>query len=272
MAIPQIPDIPSPSDGLLGNTCKDLERQLDDKIRVMEQAKEAVNAPTKLLNKELGKLIGEPASSAQDLSDATNAIQSGVDENTPTIPDTSEMEDILQSCGIIEDNILSGKTSPAAAVGAFVSEAANAINRGVNDALDTISDLLEAPASFLVNAINDILKNIKIPDILSSLDGILDCLDSTCGGDVSGKVDYVNNLMSDMKLNDSGLIDTDTIFTEAGISQDQMNNIGDVTTKITDAKLAADEQALAASDALGGGIKDIMKPPPVAQKVISFFS
>ena len=42
MAIPAIPDIPNPADGVGGTTCQDLEAQLDEKIAVLEQAKEAM--------------------------------------------------------------------------------------------------------------------------------------------------------------------------------------------------------------------------------------
>ena len=272
MAIPAIPDIPNPADGVRGTTCQDLEAQLDEKIAVLEQAKEAMNAPTKLLNKELGKLIGGPASSAGDILAAKDTIQGGVDDNTPAIPNTDEIENMLKDCGLLSDNILSGKTSPAAAVGDFVKKAGDAVEDAIGKALEAISNLLEAPAATIINAINDILDKIKVPDVLGALDGILNCLDAMCGSDVSGKVDYVNTLASDMKIDDNGALDVDTLFSEAGIDQGQADNIKEIGTKIADAKSSAQEQAASSGEALGGGIKELVKPPPAAQKVISFFS
>lgn len=272
MSIPKIPDLPKVSDGPQGTYCKDLETQCDDAIKILQQAQSAINGPTKELDKNLKGILGQPASAVNDINSASDDITNTANDATATPSGAGAIEDVLKNCGILQADVLSGKTSPAESIGKFLESASNSLSDAMDTAMDLISSLAEAPVAAIINTINDILEPFDLKGIFSKLDGIFDCLDSMCGSNISGKVDYVNDLADQMQLDSEGNFDTNTILQNSGISSEQISNITTLGDKISTAKDNAAAAAASSADSLGDGVKNLTKPPPVAQKVKSFFS
>jgi len=249
-SMPSLPslDLPSPSDGPQGAMCAGIESQLDSAIATLEKAKNAMKNPLDGIFDQIGALAGSAATPADDINNALNDMTSGINDAIPKPPSgLGEVKDMLSKCGILEadlDSISGTKLSVD-----FGSISASTFTDALNGLLDDLQSLAEFPIAKALEALKDLLAGFGLGSIISSLDGFLDCLDSMCGSDISGKIDYVNQLITDMKINDDGELDMESIYQDSGASSDTISNLANIGNKLSESK---DSAASGIADAASG--------------------
>jgi len=258
--------------------CNDFSSQIDGILNGLDKAKVALNSPFDLLNSELSGLIGESASSANDMLSGTTSISDAALSGVPDLPDVSELERVMQSCGLLRGGLLGGLMSPVDILGGFLRQAFDLLYSLVKNAmaaLSTVFGLIEAGASFILNEINKLLNALGIGDLIAKFDGLITCIESICGqnlgipeniGDpvkptseifyvdyIDDTMDYVNNMLNDMNLDDFGQLDQTKIFADiSGVPQDIFDNVSTLVNSSTDETLGA--------EVLIAGVVEDMKP------------
>lgn len=237
--------------------CEDLESQLDAGISSLTQAKATIDGALSEVDALLAIFDLLASSTAEQITNGIFDIQSAATDSIPLIPDASDMEDLINACTQFKVNFDLG--SPRGIAEDFANKAANALGTAIGSAFDILTGLPEFAISELLNGIEDILSQIQIPDLLGLLDGILECLDQVCGSDVSSEVDQIDDLLNGMSLDDSGLLDKSTIFSDSGISQDKIDDLTTIGDQIVSAKDDAADALQTSKDILKGNTKAIKK-------------
>jgi hypothetical protein len=189
--------------------CGGFDTKLSDTLGSFDQMYSAVKGPMNDLTKAMGKLSDVVPSSSNDITNGIGDIESAATAAVPDIPDVSDIESILQDCGLLQGDLLSGLSNVADLIAGYIEQAIGIVTDAISGVLDLLGDLLEAPAAFIMDQINKLLGLFGVGDLLSYLDGLINCLDSVCGSDVSGAIDHVNYIVEDLHLNDAGEFDLD---------------------------------------------------------------
>jgi len=208
MGLPEIPEIPSVG-SLTDGVCSGFEDKLSGMLGRLDEMKEVMSSPMSQLEDMMGGLEDSAASPAGDIETGADSVADAASGAIPDIPDTSEIEDIMASCFAMEDDLLGGLSSITNMIGGFIDSVMEILGDAISGVLDLLGDLLEAPAAFLMEQINKLLEMFDLGSLLSGLDGYLNCLDSVCGTDISNDIDYVNNMLEDLNLDDKGNFDLD---------------------------------------------------------------
>jgi hypothetical protein len=167
--------------GMTNSVCTDFTNQLDKISTGLSGAEAAVNGPLGLLKSGLGNLENEAATPINEIDDATNLIEDTMSSSIPPVPDTSDIDNILQNCGLLKSNLLDGLMSIEELVSDFINVITDLLGKALNGILDGLSALIEGPIAFLINEINSILKSLGIADLLSNFDGLFNCIEAICG-------------------------------------------------------------------------------------------
>jgi len=205
--------------------CSNLEDQLSSKMKNLDYINSILQSPSSLLKSELTNLVGLTASPIGDITNATGLISTAAADSIPSIPNTNDIENILQDCGLLQGNLLDGLISPSILVDSYLGAVTKALFDSINAVLNSLGNLIEAPAAFLMNEINNQIKGFGFGTILSELDSIINCLDNLCGKDMSNDIDYVNNVLDDLSIDYYGNFYPSWATTGYSLSQDIIDNI-----------------------------------------------
>jgi len=238
--------------------CSGFDDKLGGAIGNLNQMKGIMNGPLSMLKNELGQLEGAAASPGNALNDGLGAISDAATDSIPSIPDVSGIEDMLKDCNILQGDLLSGLQSPASLIGGFLDQATGIAGDAISGVLGLLGDLLEAPAAFLVNQINDLLGGFGVGSLLSELDGMLNCLDSMCGSDVSGQIDQVNGILDDLNLDDMGEFDIDKAMDGINIPSDVMENLSSLADTLKEETAKSKEELTKVADSMSDGLDKII--------------
>jgi len=275
-SMPSLPklDLPSPSDGPQGSMCQDMEVKLDAAIASLEKAKKAIEHPLQGVFDKIDALTGSIPTPENDINNALGDLGGKLNDAIPKPPSgVDEVKDMLSKCGILNEELpsISSTKLNVKFEGISIKGYADALD----SALDDLQSLAEFPIAKALDAIKGILEGFGLGSIISGLDGFLDCLDSMCGSDISGKMDYVNQLMDDMKVNDDGTLDMETIYTESGASSGTISNLANIGNKLTESSGDATAGIADAAAGLVDSVKSIKQESvlsslgDLASKVIS---
>lgn len=249
--------------------CSGFDDKLSGAMGSLDQLKYVIGSPTSLLRGELSKLNGATASSAYDIDYGMNTISNAATNSIPSIPNVSDIEGILQDCNLLQGSILGGLQSPAAIVGGYLNQVTDAIGDAIYDTLSALGNLLEAPAAFIINQINNLLKGFGIGSILSELDGLINCLDSICGTDVSWQIDTVNNLLNDLNLDEQGNFDINQAVDGMDIPYDVIENVSNIASTLGEETTKAEEALAFVGGSMSEGIDKIIDANIDSEEVIT---
>lgn len=272
MSIPPVINMPSLSDGPQGGVCASFETQLDAAIAVLEMAKDTINAPVEALRGMLDDIVGEAASVIDDINSGLNDIADAITDSIPSVEGTDEWTDMMAACGLLENEvkIQSPKNIASDLLNSTISSMTNALDAQ----LDLLESIVEIPIATAINAINSILEELKVPDFLSSIDEFLECMDAICtDADLTDKVNYINNLLDDMYVDDNGFLLDQQLMNESGISQTQKDNITQAKADLLDTGDTAVNSATSAIESGVNSVKNLVATPSKAvEQVKSFFT
>ena len=259
-SMPSLPslDLPSPSSGPQAGMCQDLEAKLDSAIASLEKAKNAMKNPLDGIFSQLDGLIGTTATPVDDINSALGDMEGKLNDAIPKAPSgIDEVMDMLSKCSILEEDM--GKVSGTKLEVNFTSISTKGFTDAISNALDDLQSLAEFPIAKALEGLKDLLAGFGLGEIISSLDGFLNCLDGMCGSDISGKMDYVNNLIDEMKINDDGELDMETIYKESGAPSDSISNLANIGNKLSESKDSASTGIADATAGLVDSVKSIKK-------------
>ena len=238
--------------------CSGFDDKLGSMMGNLDQIKSAMGSPMSMLKGELSKLEGGVASPVGDMEDGLEAVTSAATDSIPSIPDVSDIEDILKDGSILQGNLLSGLQSPASLISGFLDQAIGIIGDAIGSVLDLLGDLLEAPAAFLINQINNLLEGFGLGSLLAELDGLFNCLDSVCGTDVSGDIDQVNGILDALNLDEVGKFDITKITDGMNIPTDVMKNVTSLADTIKEETAKSKEGLAEVGDTMSKGMDKII--------------
>ncbi len=254
--LPSLPDIPNPADGPQGAMCQDLESKLDRSLGTLLKAKNAMNSPLKTVMSQMTGAVGAAETPAGEMGSALSSAGSSLGNAIPKAPNgVDEVKSLLENCGILEAEL--PKVSAKKIMGNFSTTSTSGLLSTIGNIFDTFEGLVEFPIAKGIDAINFIAQQLGLIDLVSAMDGYLDCLSSMCGSSVSPKLDYANTLMDQMYINDNGELDQGRLFSESGISNQQIINITDIGDTISSAKTTAATEIQEAGTALADAAKSI---------------
>lgn len=167
---------------LAAGICKGMADTIDGLLSGLEQARDMLNSPMNDLRGALGDLVGEVGSPLNDIDDGIDEFGAATSDAIPDMPDLSELERILQACGLLQGKLLSG--DPFAVLDDFLKHVLGFVDdliNGVFDLLDDVLNIVEAIAAGILNAIAGLLNMLDISGILKALDGLLNCIAAICG-------------------------------------------------------------------------------------------
>jgi len=238
--------------------CSGFDDKLGSMMGNLDQIKSAMSSPMSMLKEELSKLEGGVASPVGDMEDGLEAVTSAATDSIPSIPDVSDIEDILKDCSILQGNLLSGLQSPASLISGFLDQAIGIIGDAIGSVLDLLGDLLEAPAAFLINQINNLLEGFGLGSLLAELDGLFNCLDSVCGTDVSGDIDQVNGILDALNLDEVGKFDITKITDGMNIPTDVIKNVTTLADTIKEETAKSKEGLTDVGKSMSDGLDKII--------------
>lgn len=230
--------------GIQDTYCYVLEQKLDVAIAALESIDKTIKGPLEALQNLLEDYAGKADSLIDDIEDGVKSLQDAVKSALPEVDDDDDdLQNILDKClGLKTDFVTE---SPAGLINDFIGFVANAIIDALEDAFALLAGLIEFPIAKLIDFLNDLLSNVNISDLLSELDGFLDCLEALCGSDIASKIDTVESLLANMKVSESGRLNTGTLYSDAGLSQNKIINITNILNRLKESK---DEGAVSTQD------------------------
>ena len=270
--IPGVINMPSLASGPQGSVCAGFEKTLDASIKVLEMARDAISIPTELLRELLDDIVGQAESAIGDIEDGLNDIAGAVSGSIPVIEGTDEWTDMFVACGLLNEAFAAQSPNTIA------TEMTNNVVRDMVSALDEqlqlLESLVEIPIAAAINTINKLLESLKVPDFLSKIDEILNCMDSICvGADFTDKFAYIDALLDEMYIDDNGFLQDDRLMSEAGISQAQKDIIIGAKADLLDTGDTALNAATAVIDEGVAAVKSLISAPArAADTVKSFFT
>jgi len=99
--------------------------------------------------------------------------------------------------------------------------------------------LPEFSISLDFDGLDNLLSKWKFPDLLGSMDGLFNCLDSICKDvDLDDKITRVNNSLSGMGISDSGTLDTKQLMDSVGLSDLHQAGVNKAKSTMADLKSA----------------------------------
>ncbi len=167
--------------GIVDGICAGYGSQIDSIVGSLGAAKSAMNSPFSLTRNELNSLIGSATTSSNELSNGLSTISDAAFNSIPPLPDVSNIDNLLQNCGLLKNSLLSGISSPVGMVDSLIGQQEDILKNAMNNAINSLSNMIEAPIGFLINNINGLLKGLGIGDLLSQFDGLINCIEGICG-------------------------------------------------------------------------------------------
>jgi len=279
------PEIKIPGiSALAAGICDDFGGQVDGLVGSLGKAKGMLNSPFDMLRGELNGLSGAVSSPINDLTSGLDSITDAALDGLPGLPDVSELERIMQACGLLRGSLLGGLMSPAEFLGKYLNTALGLLDSlvgGAMGAIGSVLGLIEAGAAFILNEINKLLNMLDISGLLSKLDGFLNCIEAICGRNfnipstpgapaqptsekfyldyIDDTMDYVNNMLIDMNLDDTGNLDINQMFAEIkNVPQDIFDNISTLADKAVEEADKGKEALVAMVDDMKPMVDDII--------------
>jgi len=243
--------------GFTDSYCDELERKLDSAISSLYSARSAMRDPLNQVQGKLNDYLGTPVSDINIINNGLNQIGGAADSSVPAIPDTSDIQELMDKCLDLKLNF--ELNTPEGIVGDFFRQIGDALADALGAVFDLIGDVIEFVIGKLFQLIDTILSQFDLSGLLGLLDGFLDCIDVMCGRDVSGKIDTVNYLLDDMNVGDDGKLDRGKLFSTAGLDTSRIDALTTVDDGIISATTDAATKAVTSGVNLKSSVKSIKK-------------
>ena len=220
--------------GLTDFVDKSCETYSDNAWNAYDQMRNLENTtrgPYNDASRRARKLLGGVPSPPGMVDSALSDLKNDVNSKVPDLSDADTLNEILKRCTPLK-NLMDGAGSLNDALdymGDMVSDlAGDAFDAAISGIMSAIP---EFNASLDMLGCDDFFKNMKVPEFLGVLDGLLDCISNMCPGPSTDYLlDKALNLQDEMFFTDDGTFDRDRMLADVGVSPAQTANL----TKLQD--------------------------------------
>jgi len=238
--------------------CDKMVSEFDNMIGTVEAAKTDIMKAISDVTDVLDDLV---FSAPQDLLDAISDFGDNVDLGLPNLSDIDEIFDMINACNFLSahDNF----SNPIA----LINSATDSVLGGIKDKIDGVAESIPEfnAGGAILELMNqftpDMPGSMNVSRILAQADGIIECISSLCGpafaGRLSTMTSTVGGLYSDLGIvsdpldENYGKLDTDAVYSAAGLSPEDITAMTDSVGSMTDAQ----GSAIAAKDSVIDTIK-----------------
>ena len=271
-SMPSLPklELPSLSDGPQGAMCKDLEAKLDAAIATLEKAKKSMEHPLSGIFNKLDAMVGQIPTPGDDINNALGDLSGKLNDAIPKPPSgIDEVKNLLKKCSILEADLPSMSGTKLGI--SFGKVSLKGYTDALKSALDDLQSLAEFPIAQALEGLKGLLAGFGLGEIIKGLDGFLNCLDGMCGSDISSKMEYVDQLISDMKVKDDGTLDMETIYSESGAPSGVISNLANIGNKLSE---SGDSATTGIADAAAGLVDSVksIKSESILSKIVEVAS
>jgi hypothetical protein len=225
---------------------------------IIEPARKSVRTVQKQITDaktELNNLKNTGFSPDQDIDNAINQIESGVNDVVPQADEEAigEINDIISSCTYLKDDSL--LKNPTAILKSMAGSAFEA----VQDVVDAVSlddytpgKLIDALVNKVASLIPDNPESLGIAEALKKADELIQCLNAVCGPsfasiaqDYADEIDDLYdkfNIVGNPADPNYGKFDVDKLYNDVGLSAIEKGKMEKVVKSIQDSKQAARSQ------------------------------
>jgi len=240
---------------MIPSICKGLTSDLNNQLGSLSEIGNALNKTNTDLNNQLGGLTDAIPSDVGDITSGVDQLGDAISSGIPDIPNIEDIENMLKECDIL------GKIkNPMDIIDSFLSNSLTTISDLISNTLGSLFDLIEFPSIGLINDLNDLLSKFSLGDMISQLDGLLNCLDSVCGVDVSGQVDSMNSMLDTYNIDDTGTLDMNALLSKAtNVPSSIVSNISSTSNSLASQKSSALDSIYEATDALTSGLDTLVE-------------
>lgn len=210
--------------------CDRLEDEFEKRMDILRKAKELSGDAMSALNDALGALT--PTDGFNDLLNSIPEIPSFGDSST-----LEEIKNMIAQCLFLSDNT---QFSNPISLLKGIKDTIVSAGKGVISALN----LPEVDAAMLMDQIKELfgVNGLDLKSAVEAMDKILNCLSSVCGRETSTKITEMQSIMDDLRLTDTGDLNSDGIFSENGLSGEVLTNIQSAKSKIESAQSSIESQ------------------------------
>jgi len=212
--------------GFIEKSCisyTDLTKNAYDQMRELENL---TRGPFKDADRAARDILGSIPTPDNIIDSALGDLTNAVGDAIPDLSDVGTLIDILNRCTPLK-NLFNGTGSLLDAVD-YMSDMVSDI---VGDVFDSaLSTIMSAIPEFNVGldslGVGDFFDDLKVPDFLGVLDGLLNCISDMCPGQSTDDIlSDVIKLQDDMFFTDIGSFDTEAMLTSVGVSTAQFDNV-----------------------------------------------
>ena len=228
-----------------------------------EQAKGAVRNQLSGIRAQLSSYV--PSSQAA-IDAATAALQSNANSIFPgdSAADVQKMLDLINDCAYLEGN--EKLTNPISLAKALTDSLFNKLDSYFDDVSSVPEYLIGKLMSFLQELYgNQLPGSNALTDALKNADKLINCLSNLCNGEYTSQVisltNQTENLYNDLEIVSNpldpnyGLLDTDTLYSDAGLIPGDIAKITSGNDEVNSLKA----QGKSSIDSLMGSIKTLRK-------------
>lgn len=203
------------------SVCQDMLGQFDSSMSMVGMAERGLKGELRGVSSMLSNATYAPLSNVQN---ASNLAMSQMGNVIPVFNNTTfdEMLNVINSC-----SSLAGK-NPLDLLNQMTGSLLASADNLIGDLFSSI------PQLDVGNALSGLLDKfgvdgLNFTEMIPSMDGILNCLSSVCGSDVSSRIDSMNDITGRLKIKDSGDFDMDSVMGDVGLGANEMQGLTEIT-------------------------------------------
>ena len=196
---------------------------LESEVSILEKAAKGIKPRIDQLVQSLGIQRQIPVGPQCDLNDLLRDFLDDALADFTNNETLRDIQNIIENCPYFKRNPF------LSAVSAAIDKIRDAILDFFKDRPDFITDGFDGNnldfilITFEASLINDLLDQLDIKGKLAAIDDLIQCIDVFCSGRASDLADQVTDIEQSLRLDDTGHIDMNLIFAEAGSSNDEKN-------------------------------------------------
>jgi len=216
------------------------DKYTDQTNRAKNQLKrlhQKTRGPLNEVKNKLNNLKSKATTPIDELTDKLKKLNKDMMDKVPDLSNNDDLNALKKLCGKLND-LLDGSGSLDDAIKDVTDATQNLITNVLNDSADSLmKNVEEYAAGQAMNVLDELFGEAKIPNILGTLDPLLQCLNDMCPGSSTNEiVDELNTMQNEMGFTDDGNFDSGLIMDQVGMSNDKKTNLTSIDSVITQTK------------------------------------
>ncbi len=202
--------------------CNQFEAEVATLLIALQRGADLIGGTISDIILAIAALLPDGAIPQDLLNSKLSQISDIFDGVMPDFTDFDKMQDILKSCNILQETLQIGSINTI--LDGYLRDLNNDLNRVLEAAFGFL-DFLEYPVAQLINLVDKMIDTYGVTVSTARLRNVLQCLSAVCDKDVSSWVTQLNNILSGAYLTRGGKLDKARLYSEGGLSSQQIGNV-----------------------------------------------